>query len=116
MKKPKPAEYTYELKQNAVKLAQTTGRSIRAVALELGIPAWKLRNWLKEDKEKLERTSEIDELIKRDREIARLKEEDFPRRHYLCCIRGYSSTVIRSVWIKSVPLNNNASFICFASA
>jgi len=75
MKKPKPAQHTYHFKENAVKLANTTGRSVQAVALELGIPSWKLRNWIKEDKEKLERSSEIDEHIKMQRRIKELEEE-----------------------------------------
>lgn len=75
MKKPKAAEYSYAFKQNAIKLARTTGRSVQAVALELGIPSWKLRNWLKDDKEKLERNSEIDEQIRMQRRIKELEEE-----------------------------------------
>lgn len=75
MKKPKAAQHTYEFKQNAVKLALTTSRSVQAVALELGVPSWKLRNWIKEHNEKLDRSSEIDEQIRMQRRIKELEEE-----------------------------------------
>jgi transposase len=76
MKKPKTADYTYQFKENAVKLANTTSRSVQAVSLELGVPSWKLRNWIKEDKEKLDRSSEIDEHIRLQRRIKELEEEN----------------------------------------
>lgn len=75
MKKTKPAQYSYEFKQNAVKLALTTSRSVQAVALELGVPSWKLRNWIKEHNEKLDRSSDIDEQIRMQRRIKELEEE-----------------------------------------
>ena len=74
-KKKPTTQHTREYRENAVRLTRLPGRSIAAVALELGIPGWKLRNWVKESKEQLERSSEVDELIKKDKEIARLKEE-----------------------------------------
>ena len=76
MKPTKPAQHTYEFKQNAVKLATTTGRSVQAVALELGIPSWKLRNWIKDNQGKIERSSEIDEHIRMQRRIKELEEEN----------------------------------------
>jgi len=75
MKSKKPAQHTYEYKQNAIRLTTTTGRSVQAVALELGIPSWKLRNWIKENQGKLERSSEIDEHIRMQRRIKDLEEE-----------------------------------------
>lgn len=68
-------EYTTEFKEKAVRLAQLPNRSIASVAIELRIPAWKLRNWIKESKKKLERSSEIDELVRLHNENKRLKEE-----------------------------------------
>jgi transposase-like protein len=76
MKPVKPAKYTYEFRQNAIKLATTTGRSVQAVALELNIPSWRLRNWIKEHKEKLDRSSDIDEQIRMQRRIKELEEEN----------------------------------------
>lgn len=75
-KKKTPPQHTREFKENAVRLTRLPGKTIASVAIGLGIPAWKLRNWIKEDNEKLERSSEIDELIQKDKEIARLKEEN----------------------------------------
>ena len=75
MKKPKRSQYTYAFMENAVDLATKTSRSVEAVALELGIPTWKLRNWIKERKEKVERSSDIDEQIKMQRRIKELEEE-----------------------------------------
>lgn len=69
-------EYTSEFKEKAVRLAQLRGRSVASVAIELRIPAWKLRNWVKESKKKLERSSEIDELIRLQNELKRVKEEN----------------------------------------
>jgi transposase len=74
-KKKKPVEYALEFQQNAVRLSKMPGRSVASVAQELKIPAWKLRSWVKGSKEKLERSSDVDELIKRDNEIKLLKEE-----------------------------------------
>jgi len=71
----KPIVYTYEFQERAVRLSRMPGRSIASVALELGIPAWKLRTWIREAKEKLERSSEVDELIRLQNENKRLKEE-----------------------------------------
>ena len=75
MNKKKASEYTREFKERAVRLSRVPGKSIALVALELGVPAWKLRLWVKESKEKLERSSEVDELIRLQNENRRLKEE-----------------------------------------
>jgi transposase-like protein len=39
--------YTKEFQQNAVRLALAGERSRAAVARELGIPEWKLRDWVR---------------------------------------------------------------------
>jgi transposase len=75
MSKRKPVSYSYEYKQNAVKLATSPGRTVQSVAAELGVPAWKLRNWIKEHSEKLDRSSDIDEQIRMQRRIKQLEEE-----------------------------------------
>jgi len=68
-------EPTIEFKERAVRLTGLPGRTIASVAIELKVPAWKLRNWVKESKEKLERRSDIDETIRLQKENKRLQEE-----------------------------------------
>jgi transposase len=75
MSKRKAPNFSYEYKQNAVKLANSPGRTVQSVATELGVPSWKLRNWIKEHNEKLDRSSEIDEQIRMQRRIKELEEE-----------------------------------------
>ena len=74
-KKQRSSEYTREFQENAVRLTKMPGRSIASVALDLKVPAWKLRNWVQADKEKLERTSEVSELIRLQNENKELREE-----------------------------------------
>jgi transposase len=76
MTKKKPTAYTREFQEKAVRLTKVPGKSIASVALELGIPAWKLRNWIQDSKQKHERSSEVDELIRLQNENKRLKEEN----------------------------------------
>ena len=64
-----------EYQDKAVRLATTPGKTIAGVAKELDIPEWKLRKWVAEAKEKLERSSDVDELIRLQKELARAKEE-----------------------------------------
>lgn len=75
-KKKKSTTYTREFKENAVRLTKMPGRTVASVAGELKIPAWRLNTWIKESKVKLERGEYVDELIQRDKEIARLKQEN----------------------------------------
>lgn len=75
-KKRKPTTYTKEFQENAVGLTKQPGRTVASVARDLKIPAGRLRNWVEDSYKQLERSSEVDELIKRDKEIARLKEEN----------------------------------------
>lgn len=74
-KKKKPTGYTYEFRENAIRLTRTPGKTIASVAEELKIPAWRLRNWIKDSKDKLERSSDMDELARLHNENKRLKEE-----------------------------------------
>ena len=74
--KRKPTTYTKEFRDNAVRLCKRPGSTVASVAQDLKIPAWRLRNWIRESKEQLERSSYVDELIAKDKEIARLKEEN----------------------------------------
>lgn len=64
-----------EYQEKAVRLATTPGKTIAGVAKELDIPEWKLRKWIGEAKEKLERSSEVSELIRLQKELAQAKEE-----------------------------------------
>lgn len=74
-RKKKSNEYTTEFQENAVRLSKLPGRSIASVAEELRIPAWRLRNWIQASKEKLERSSEVSELIRLRNELKRKDEE-----------------------------------------
>ena len=75
-RKKTPIEYPFEYQQNAVRLTKLPGRTVASVAEELKIPAWKLHGWIKNSKDKLERSSDLDELLKAHNEIKRLKEEN----------------------------------------
>jgi transposase len=76
MNKKKTPVYTREFQEKAVQLSRAPGNSIASVALELGIPAWKLRNWVQGANQKLERSSEVSELIQLRNEIKELREEN----------------------------------------
>jgi transposase len=71
----KPTEYTFEFRENAIRLSKMPGRTVASVAQELKIPAWKLRNWLQESRVKLERSSDMDQLVRLQNELKRAKEE-----------------------------------------
>ncbi len=74
-KKRPSSEYTKEFQENAVRLTKLPGRSIASVAIDLKVPAWKLRNWVLAENKKLERSSEVDELIRLQNENKELREE-----------------------------------------
>lgn len=74
-RKIKPSEYPIEFQDKAVRLCRMPGRSIASVALELKIPAWKLRTWIKNSEEKLERDSELTEIIRLENELREAREE-----------------------------------------
>lgn len=75
-KKVKTITYSKEFQRNAVYLAQSPGRTIASVAQELKMPAWRLRNWIKDSKENLERSSELSELVRLQKENHRLQQEN----------------------------------------
>lgn len=62
--KKKATEYTVEFQENAVRLTKVRGRTVASVAEELKIPAWKLRSWVRGSNAKLERSSDMDELLR----------------------------------------------------
>jgi transposase len=74
-RKNKQSEYSMEFQDKAVRLCRMPGRSIASVALELKIPAWKLRTWIKNSEEKLERDSELTEIIRLENELKEAREE-----------------------------------------
>jgi transposase len=76
MTKKKQHAYTDEFREKAIRLTKIPGRSTASVALELGMPAWKLRTWIQESNQTLERRAEVKELIQLQNEIKRLKEEN----------------------------------------
>lgn len=76
MTKKKQQEYTLDFQERAIRMSRMQGKSVASVALELGIPAWKLRTWISDSKEKLERSSKLDDLIRLQNENKRLKEEN----------------------------------------
>ncbi len=76
MKDKTKKKYTREFQENAVRLATLPGKTISNVAIELGVPVWKLRRWVGESKQNLERSSEIDELIALQKRVKELEEEN----------------------------------------
>lgn len=74
--KKKSVEYTLEFQENAVRRTKLPGKTVASVAEELNIPAWRLHNWIRDSKKKLERSSDLDELTKLHNENKRLKEEN----------------------------------------
>lgn len=68
-------KHTKEFQMNAVRLATQEGNSVARVALQLKIPVWKLRSWIKDSKDQQERSSEIDEVMRLQKENKRLQEE-----------------------------------------
>jgi transposase len=75
-RKSKSVRYSKEFQENAVRLCGSPGRTVASVAEELKIPAWRLHNWLKDAKKKLERSSDLDELVRLHNENKKLKEEN----------------------------------------
>lgn len=74
-KKKRPIIFHSEFQDKAVRMALAQGKTIAGVAKELDIPVWKLRKWVSEAREKLERESELDDFIRLQNENKRLKEE-----------------------------------------
>lgn len=73
--------YPPEFRREALRLVETSGRSIPHVAAELGVSGESLRNWLRQ--EQLDRgerddgltTEELDELRKLRRQVRELEQE-----------------------------------------
>ena len=74
-RKKKSIAYTLEFQESAVRRTKLPGRTVASVAEELNIPAWRLHNWIRESKQKLERSSEVDELIKAQQRIKELEQQ-----------------------------------------
>lgn len=73
-KQQRSSEYTKEFQENAVRLTKLPGRTVASVALDLKVPAWKLRNWVQAENKQLERSSEVSELIRLQNELREAKE------------------------------------------
>jgi transposase len=76
MKQVSQKKYTREFQENAVRLATLPGKTVRNVAIELGVKEWRSRRWVEDSKKKLERSSEISELIALQKRIKELEEEN----------------------------------------
>lgn len=74
-KRKKTSEYTTEFRESAVRRTRLPGRTIASVAEELNIPAWRLHNWIRDSKAKLERSSDLDEMARLHNENKELKEQ-----------------------------------------
>ena len=71
--------YTKEFKENAVRLALSGGKSRAAIAREMGVAEWKLRDWVRgfvKSAEKEGTKSSLDELLALQKENKRLRQEN----------------------------------------
>ena len=75
MTKKKERVFSQEYIDNAVRLATAPGNSAASAAMQLRIPTWKLRRWVRDANAKLERSSDVDALLKLERENKQLREE-----------------------------------------
>jgi transposase len=75
MTRKKEKTYTREYIENAVRLATASGNSAASAAMQLKIPVWKLRSWVREANQKLESSSDMEELLRLHNENKQLKEE-----------------------------------------
>jgi transposase len=71
----RPTEYTFEFRENAIRRTKLPGQTVASVAEDLKIPAWKLQNWIKESKQKLERSSDLNDLLVAHNRIKELEEQ-----------------------------------------
>jgi transposase len=74
-KKKPPVIFHSEYQERAIRLANTPGKTIAGVAKELDIPEWKLRKWVAEAKKKLERSSDMREVVRLQNELKKAQEE-----------------------------------------
>jgi transposase len=74
--KKKQPVYSKEFRENAIRLCNRPGRTVASVAEELNIPAWRIHNWIRDSKKNLETSAELNELLRLNNEIKRLKEEN----------------------------------------
>jgi transposase len=73
------SQYTKEFQQNAVRLALSGEKSKAAVGRELGVPEWKLRDWVRSDMKASTKNgtkSAIDETIALQQELKKLRMEN----------------------------------------
>ena len=79
IKNKSTSTYTKEFQQNAVRLALSGEKSKAAVARELGIPEWKLRDWVKAAMKTSANNgskSAIDDLLALQQEVKKLRMEN----------------------------------------
>lgn len=74
-KKKTSTTYSQDYKDNAVRRTKLPGQTVASVAEELNIPAWRLTNWVRDSKQKLERSSDLNELLKAHNRIKELEEQ-----------------------------------------
>ena len=78
-KSAKPT-YTKEFRENAIRVALFGDKSLAAVARELGIPEWKLRDWVRAAEQVMKQNpsgkSALDELAALKKEIKALRIEN----------------------------------------
>lgn len=72
---PGKKEYSQTFKMNAVDLVRTSGRSAAAIAKQLDVDVWKLRQWVRESLDQAERNAELDEVVQLRNENKKLKED-----------------------------------------
>ena len=69
------SEYTTEFQEQAIRRTKLPGQTVASVAEDLNIPAWRLQNWIKDSKQKLERSSDLNELLVAHNRIKELEEQ-----------------------------------------
>ena len=74
-KKKTSNEYALEFQENAIRRTRLPGQTVASVAEDLRIPAWRLQNWIRDSKKKLERSSDLHELVKAHNRIKELEEQ-----------------------------------------
>lgn len=73
------SNYTKEFRENAVRLALSSDKSRAAIARELGIPDWTLRDWVRTYIKQSEQNGSkpaVDELLQLQKENRQLKLEN----------------------------------------